>query len=288
VFVSKSKRFIFIHMPKTGGTSIHEALSPYFDHLNREDLRHASWERLPEFLPVPQIKAYTKVVAVRNPWAWLVSNYLMVLKSPSTPDYRRIVAMGFEEYVDYHLSESVFRIDDYLYCSQIRWWGMVPDVILRFESLNADFTRLCQQLGLEASLGHVNEGTFPRHYSAFYSDRLAKHVGRRLRGPIRKLGYRFERVEPEIDNTPLTRALTGAHMAWFQGMAAMDSQKWPLAIEDFERAISLWPSEPKFHRHISHAYAMAGRRGDAIAASEKSLAMNPNNRDYQLHRRNLG
>ena len=66
-----TKHFVFLHMPKTGGTFVEKACGA---HLPREWIattslhRHAPWEEIPE-----RYQGLPVFFLVRNPWDWYVS-----------------------------------------------------------------------------------------------------------------------------------------------------------------------------------------------------------------------
>jgi|SRR5215468_8444806 len=71
--ISDRHRFIFVHINKTGGTSIEKVFEPDADQTNVafKHARAAFYRReFPE-----QFRDYFKFAFVRNPWDWLVSRY---------------------------------------------------------------------------------------------------------------------------------------------------------------------------------------------------------------------
>lgn len=82
MLVSKNDKFIFIHIPKTGGTSIHIWFKDYYELEGkaREDpppeIHHSSIDNLLNNLDKSlEFKNYFKFAIVRNPWDRLVSGY---------------------------------------------------------------------------------------------------------------------------------------------------------------------------------------------------------------------
>jgi len=69
--ISHKHKLIFIHIPKTAGTSIQETFS-------MEDSGHYTCKELKKKYP-KEWDIYTKFAVIRNPWDRLVSNYYYIL-----------------------------------------------------------------------------------------------------------------------------------------------------------------------------------------------------------------
>jgi len=115
--ISHEHKLIYIHIPKTGGVSICNALGIPLDipHLFAEDkdrrLAHLTAHELRDELGPQIYNQYRKFTTVRNPFDRLVSSYHYQLTySGSEPDDRIIDARGktFEKYV-----LEVIQIDPY-------------------------------------------------------------------------------------------------------------------------------------------------------------------------------
>ena len=97
MFISKKEKFIFVHIPKTAGTSIKSALEKQFvndaEKLVRPEMRSEVYSRLmSKMAPVPphlsladseklfdiDIRKYRVVISVRNPWERLISLFKYV------------------------------------------------------------------------------------------------------------------------------------------------------------------------------------------------------------------
>jgi Sulfotransferase family len=197
VLLSTERQFLFIHVPKTGGTSIEAALKQFAvngisdiltGHATAADLRGViqDWSK------------YFKFGFVRNPWAAQVSMYNYVMaRGKSHPDWPALHACGgFSEYIQRHLMQSaeegkVRTQSDFLLCPRGK---LLVDFVGRFERLDIDFRAACKLLGLgEISLPRLN-GTQAVEHRAYY-DRFAYDVVKRIFArDIDEFGYPSELV----------------------------------------------------------------------------------------------
>jgi sulfotransferase famil protein len=81
--ISDRHKFIFVHIQKTGGTSIEKVFEPLAD-LRDVPFKHASAAHYRESFP-DQFDSYFKFSFVRNPWDWLVFS-LLLESGLSTPN----------------------------------------------------------------------------------------------------------------------------------------------------------------------------------------------------------
>ncbi len=59
----------------------------------------------------------------------------------------------------------------------------------RFETLNRDFTRICNSLGLEETLPHVNASKRKRNWRSYYDDTTFDMVSAAYKLDIDTFGY---------------------------------------------------------------------------------------------------
>lgn len=171
---------IFIHVPKTGGTSIEWALQ------NKKvpiEQKHKTSNEICELHPVAW-EQYFKFTVVRNPWDWLVSWYY----------WRKLVKkMSFKEFLlNYNLSKKydylpdVINFTNYLTIDD----KLVMDRTCRFENLQHDFPVVCDELNINATLPHKNK-TNHKHYTEYYDDETRTIVAEKYAKDIEYFGYRF-------------------------------------------------------------------------------------------------
>jgi len=215
MLISHAGRFAFIHVPKTGGCSISQALAgwqePVHDYwLNRWlpfvgiHVNHFAPYRKKRFrlhttaavlrgqLPAEVFAGLFKFAFVRNPWDMLVSRYAFLLNTPRHHSHRRAVRFAsFAEFVECELARGK-AFQSRFVCD--RRGNLLVDFVGRFESLREDFARICGRLGIVAHLPHVNRSRRDdrRDWRDAYTPRLAARVAAHLAEDIERFGYRFE------------------------------------------------------------------------------------------------
>ena len=228
MIISHTHEFIFIKSHKTGGTSVEAALSqhcsgndvvtPLIDYkFNRDEngqwihksMNPGSYQQhddaltIRNSLPEEIWNQYTKISIARNPWDRAVSFFFWEQRrNPALHPRKRFyhylgvpfdeldkLRQLFKEYIrgDWSTNDRFYFMDDQL----------CVDYIIRYEHLNDDFARLCEQLDLAPTpLPHLKSGIRKksRHYSEFYDEETREIVARRHRNDIKTFGYQFEQA----------------------------------------------------------------------------------------------
>lgn len=169
--VSHELKCLFVHIPKTAGTSIEAALGMHGDQKEiglrtvagtTEDserlfggtLQHLTLREIQGRLPAEVLKPYYKFTVVRNPWDRLVSEYAWISKGDG-----RVWARGpigaFEEFVRSRDYERVRRHG----LPQVEFIVGVDghiglDDVFRFEDLPGAWEEIRGRLGLRPPLEH--------------------------------------------------------------------------------------------------------------------------------------
>lgn len=185
-------RCIFIHIPKTAGTSVARTLFG-------RGSRHVPWFEYQRANP-RKFRKYFKFAFVRNPWDRLVSTYFY-LKSGGLNEMDRAWAdehlagyESFEEFVMEWLTEERtwswvhFKPQHYFICEdELR---IQVDFVGRMERVNKDFQTVAHRLGCTRALATGNRSRH-RHYSAYYTAELRDKVAQVYAADIRLFGYSF-------------------------------------------------------------------------------------------------
>jgi Sulfotransferase family len=203
VLVSHSRRLLFIHVPKTGGISLRDALRKACRDL--EEVRELRHVRLKGVLAEhPGLTDYTIAGFVRNPWDRLVSWWAMVHAASSRPEdhpHRQFLhrplwqyIAQFDDFEDFVRAipsgpHVRFRIPQLHYLSTST---READFIGRMESMQDDTARLLALIGAPAvRVPHHNRSPRPASYRDLYSPETEEIVRRLYEVDVERFGYRF-------------------------------------------------------------------------------------------------
>ncbi len=159
--------FVFIHINKTGGTSISEAIG-----LFRK--RHLTAKEVIQMIGLDSWNRAYKFSIVRNPWDKVVSHYKYRERTNQTAMGTDKISFGEWVACTYGVEKNPFYYDNpKMFQSQVAWLrneaGEIElDFIGRFENLAADFELIKKELSLLQKLPHLNKSE-QRDYRHFYN-----------------------------------------------------------------------------------------------------------------------
>jgi len=216
MLLSLRYKFLFVHIPKTGGTSIRAALRRYkWQDPYRIPLfllsRLSSWTghrlacKLPrhakaiaayEMLPRDLYQQLFKFAFVRNPWDLQVSSFHHVQRErphllKGVTDFESFLRMKLSRgrgYV-YHFDVSIEPQSDYVVDIHR---NLIVDFIGRYERLESDFGEACNRIGVPCSgLPHRRQATDRSAYRRYYNDATAQLIAEHFKSDIEMFGYSF-------------------------------------------------------------------------------------------------
>lgn len=231
-----TKSFVFVHIPRTGGSFIQTVIGEHLPVLDRSDYTHAPYAELPE-----RWRGLPAFCVIRNPWDWYVSWFHHSIKTPEKRSrrLRSPVAPGreairaekravwddllkggradFDEVVvrcctgdfDHPLAPMIREEGIDFYSALVRTIagpGLEdPDfTVLRFEALRPELLRFLRAhtdppKRLRAAIRHDAPVMAVGHdpYPVYYDDRLRSLVGERARLLCERFGYEAEPVGSE-------------------------------------------------------------------------------------------
>lgn len=194
---------IYIHVPKTAGNSISEAL---------DNLPHGPAYDLPErvhpnkHIKARELRAVTdpevwdsafKFAFVRNPWDQMVSSYHWWVQTAgrlgAVQESEEVAAMGFEGFMaSPYGAEQIneFRGNSFDWIAD-EDGNVLLDYVGKFETLQDSWDIICARIGTPpARLPHLNR-TDRTHYRDYYTDETREQVARRFARTIEAFGYSF-------------------------------------------------------------------------------------------------
>ncbi|MGY8768835.1 MAG: sulfotransferase family 2 domain-containing protein [Pirellulales bacterium] len=212
--ISYEKNFLFIHIPKTAGKSVRNALLPvtenpknylanrllelikirvnhYGPYRGKRFRSHSTAALVRKHIPQEVYDSFFKFAFVRNPWDALVSQYHFVSSSTNNKRHKQVKGKSFEQFVRWWLNRpEKARQKHYVTDAQ---GNCIVDFVGRFESLAEDTNYILDLLGVEGHLPHIGPSKH-RDYRTYYTDELAEFVGDQLADDAQFFGYNFDGI----------------------------------------------------------------------------------------------
>lgn len=152
MIISKSHRFIFIAVPKTGTSSVETALQKYAaEKMTRRFNKHATTRKLMRDLPEEMWNNFFKFAFVRNPYdrieSWYFYRKRSELANVNHPRHKMYTGdKTFEEFVQWFPKNTMML-------NQVDFIAPKDDGLLvnaygRYETLEADFAKFCGRLDI--------------------------------------------------------------------------------------------------------------------------------------------
>ena len=200
--ISTRKKFIFIHIPKTGGNAIQRSLLPYADDqlstdnpyqdgihrfglTNRLGLeKHAALTAYKKALPKESFDNFYKFSCIRNPWERAISYYFSPHRGKVVWDKDRFIEIiGEMPSVSHYIK---------LPGSQNQAPDSDIDFLMRFEHLERDFEAVCSHLDIATPpLPKLNVSS-KRHYAHYYDAALVRRIEEIFSDEISFGNYKFD------------------------------------------------------------------------------------------------
>ena len=210
--ICRERKIIFVHIPKTGGTSIEDLFWPRHKYKRNErnlwmgfrrpmynkyqtgGLQHLTASLIQKEVGAREFGKCFKFSFVRNPWDKVVSQYLYITKRKDLQDF-----IGME---------SGYCLKQYLECIQkkvhVQWeeqykfieddcGKVLVDWIGKFENISSDIDALKTLLKLDfhEKLPHANKSDSRLHYSNYYDLDSKEMVEQMYKKDIHRFGYVF-------------------------------------------------------------------------------------------------
>ncbi len=211
--ISLQHKCVFIHIPKTGGTSIEYALGMFgqwqiedrdsmFGLIGSADLlalplktsylQHLSWGELQIVAELKQLESYSSFAWVRNPCDRFVSAFTKLdphMLEEAGKAGLHLDGLTFSDFVDavegfehVHLRPQ----SDFIYGADGK---LQVDFVGRYENFDCDFTQLCKWLKVtNAVLPHKNASQH-RPYQEYYDARTLRKIEQRYASDFELLEY---------------------------------------------------------------------------------------------------
>ncbi len=215
MILSRGRGYLFIHAPKTGGTSMALALEA---RAMKEDImlgdtpkaqkrrkrlqgmeaagrlwKHSTLADLDGVVHADELEDLFIFTMVRNPWGRMVSYYhWLQMQNFEHAAVRLAKCLPFEAFVAEPLIAQSFAqspASSYVRDAQ----GVEhADLFIRLEYLAEDILALEAHLGFDLEVPHVNQTARRGEYRSAYSDTSRALVARMCSEDIERFGYCFE------------------------------------------------------------------------------------------------
>jgi len=197
--INHQYKLIFLHIPRTGGTSIENAIcgKDWFDvHAPSKHLTaHSAKKIYAEYWD-----KYLKFTFVRNPWDRMVSmlKYEWFYGVKINQEKKILLDDYFDKFKKVEYDERFFnsnQFNDYQYIENSVYRNIIGDdmdFIGKFENLQEDFERVCKLVGLPASkLSHIEKSQNRKKYQEYYTEETKNLIYNKFKKEIKQFNYLF-------------------------------------------------------------------------------------------------
>ncbi|MFX0542565.1 sulfotransferase family 2 domain-containing protein [Roseovarius sp. S4756] len=213
MIISPGRNYIFVHIPKTGGTSLATALEM---RAMRDDIligdtpkarrrrgrlkglgaagrlwKHSRLDDISGVMPPEWMSQALVFTLVRNPWDRMVSYYHWLrLQRFDHPAVRTAQSHDFPTFLGVPDMQASIRSHPYGRYVR-RGQGESAPLYIRLEAFETDAAPLWDHLGFRQNLPHLNASPRARDYRHYYDDTTRRCVGSLCREDVERFGYRF-------------------------------------------------------------------------------------------------
>ena len=215
MIISPGRNYIFVHIPKTGGTSVAVALEQRamandiligdtpkakrrrkrLDKLRAKGRlwKHSTLADIDGVVSASELAPYFIFTLVRNPWDRLVSYYAWLrAQSFRHPAVALAKRSDFATFLRDPMTQTSFRTGTSASYVRDAKGHERADLFIRLEHLEEDIISLEQHLGFSLRpLPNENRSARTADYRRNYSDEMAEIVASFCAADISRFGYRF-------------------------------------------------------------------------------------------------
>jgi hypothetical protein len=212
MIISEGRQFIFVHIPKTGGTSFALALEGRAmkgdiligdtpkakqrrGRLDKLTPAGRLWKHstLDDIQGVVDPAAFFVVTIVRNPWDRVVSLYYWLqTQTFAHPAVARAQSLSFSDFINHEATRASLLTQPYGSYVRDDTGASRCDLFARLESLEQDLVPFWTHVGFVCQLDRVNASKRSRDWRGYYSDADAAVIAQVCATDIAAFGYEFD------------------------------------------------------------------------------------------------
>ena len=215
MIISRQRRFIFVHVPKTGGTALALALEA---RAAKDDIligdtpkararagrwkgvktagrvwKHSTLSDVVGLVTVEEIMAFQTVTLVRNPWDRAVSYYHWLrAQGFAHPAVGLAKALDFHAFLAHPQTRTTFRLWPHGAYLRLPSGEEKPGLFIRLENYAEEVQPFEAHLGFRLPLPRANESARGRDWRPYYTDEKAALLAEDCAEVIARFGYCFD------------------------------------------------------------------------------------------------
>jgi len=214
MILSPGRSYVFIHIPKTGGTALALALE---SRAKADDImlgdtpkarrrrqrikdvptsgrkwKHSTLADIEGLVPDQTLRGLFAFTIVRNPWDRAVSYYhWLKAQNFENPAVHLAQTLSFADFTCHPQTMATFQAAPAVSYMQHRDGVEQCQIYIRLEHFTKDAQPLFDHLGFSLELPVINSSTRCRDYQRYYDDRSAEAVAHSCAEDIRRFEYSF-------------------------------------------------------------------------------------------------
>lgn len=215
MIISRTRRFIFVHVPKTGGTALSLALEAkaakddiLIGDTPKARARAARWKGVKTagrvwkhstladvlgLVSIQEMMEFQTVTLVRNPWDRAVSYYHWLREqSFAHPAVGLAKSHDFSGFLNHPQTVAAFRLWPYGAYMRLPLGVEKESLFIRLENFPQDAKPFETHLGFHLTLPRANASDRGRDFRPYYADADAALIAEVCGEDIARFGYRFE------------------------------------------------------------------------------------------------
>jgi len=215
MILSRGRRFIFVHIPKTGGTALTLALEA---RAKADDIligdtpkararkgrlagvkasgrlwKHSTLADIAGLASDEEVASFFTLTLVRNPWDRMVSYYHWLrVQGFAHPAVGLAKALTFDDFLAHPQTRTALALWPYGAYMRDRMGVERASLFVRLEHLEADIAPFEAHLGFRLRVPRANESDRGRDFRPYYSDTSAALIAEVCAEDIARFGYRFD------------------------------------------------------------------------------------------------